>query len=175
MAASTSTRAELAASLREENGAAGEILERLEARTNEAVMPLGVILRQRGKLTMAQLIELSHMQSNNPRLRLGELAVKQGWCTLMDVEEALALQRREHLLDLVTGAEACTSARSACSARVTLRRPRSASLSSRAAAAPRACRRRSSVGAGCARQALPASRPARESRSAKDSARRIVR
>ncbi|MEO6708324.1 MAG: hypothetical protein ABIP42_02040 [Planctomycetota bacterium] len=109
MAASTSTRAELASSLREENVLAADVLERLEARSNESVMPLGVILRQRGKLTMAQLIELSHMQSGNPRLRLGELAVKQGWCTEADVEEALVQQKRVHMLDLVTGEEGCDS------------------------------------------------------------------
>jgi hypothetical protein len=110
MSASTSTRAELAGALREENVLAAEVLHRLEARSNEAVMPLGVILRQRGKLTMAQLIELSHMQSGNPRMRLGELAVKQGWCTEADVDEALAQQqRRVHLLDLVTGEEGCDS------------------------------------------------------------------
>ncbi len=109
MAASTSTRVELATSLREENVLAADVLDRLEARSNESVMPLGVILRQRGKLTMAQLIELSHMQSGNPRLRLGELAVKQGWCTDTDVEEALAQQRRVHLLDLVAGEEGCDS------------------------------------------------------------------
>jgi hypothetical protein len=110
MSASTSKRAELAISLREENVLAAEVLDRLEARSNEAVMPLGVILRQRGKLTMAQLVELSHMQSGNPRMRLGELAVKQGWCTEADVEEALAQQRRRmHLLDLVTVEEGCDS------------------------------------------------------------------
>jgi hypothetical protein len=96
--------------LREESVLAAEVLDRLEARSNEAVMPLGVILRQRGKLTMAQLVELSHMQSGNPRMRLGELAVKQGWCTEADVEEALAQQRRRmHLLDLVTVEEGCDS------------------------------------------------------------------
>jgi hypothetical protein len=102
-------RAELASSLREENVLAAEVLDRLEARSNEAVMPLGVILRQRGKLTMAQLVELSHMQSTNPRMRLGELAVSRGWCTEADVTEALAQQRRLHLLDLVADAEGCNA------------------------------------------------------------------
>ena len=110
MAAPTfTTRPELASCLREEKVLAADVLERLESKSNEAVMPLGVILRQRGKLTMAQLIELSHMQSGNPRLRLGELAVKQGWCTEADVNEALAQQRRVHYLDLVAGEEGCNS------------------------------------------------------------------
>jgi hypothetical protein len=107
MTASTSTRADLVTCLREENVLATEVLERLETRSNETVMPLGVILRQRGKLTMAQLIELSHMQSGNPRLRLGELAVSKGWCTAADVDEALAAQRKVHVLDLVTAEEGC--------------------------------------------------------------------
>ena len=109
MAASTSTRVGLVTFLREENVLAGEVLDRLEGRSNETVMPLGVILRQRGKLTMAQLIELSHMQSGNPRMRLGELAVSKGWCTAADVDEALAVQRKPHVLDLVTAEEGCDS------------------------------------------------------------------
>jgi len=108
MAASTSTRAELARCLRDENVLPAGMLERLESRSSDTVMPLGVILRQRGKLTMSQLVELSHIQSGNPGLRLGELAVGRGWCTQADVEEALVVQQRSvHLLDLVLGEESC--------------------------------------------------------------------
>src|SRR3982750_1034081 len=109
MAASTSTRVGLVTCLREENVLAGEVLDRLEGRSNETVMPLGVILRQRGKLTMAQLIELSHMQSGNPRLRLGELAVSKGGCTAAEVDEAWAVQRKPHVIDLVTAEQGCDS------------------------------------------------------------------
>lgn len=102
MSATTSTRAELVALLREEKVLGEDLLARIEQRSGDAVMPLGVILRQRGKLSMAQLIELSHLQSGNQRLRLGELAVSKGWCTDADIEAALAAQeRRVHVLDLV--------------------------------------------------------------------------
>jgi hypothetical protein len=102
MSSTTSTRAELVRCLRAENVLPTDVLDRLETRSGDAVMPLGVILRQRGKLTMAQLIELSHMPPGNPRMRLGELAVSKGWCTEEDVDEALAVQeRRVHMLDLV--------------------------------------------------------------------------
>lgn len=111
MTASASTRAELARCLRDENVLPADMLERLESRSSDTVMPLGVILRQRGKLTMSQLVELSHIQSGNPGLRLGELAVGQGWCTQADVEEALVVQQRSvHLLDLVLGEESCDHA-----------------------------------------------------------------
>jgi hypothetical protein len=110
MAASTSTRVDLVTCLREENVLPADVLERLASRSNEMVMPLGVILRQRGKLTMAQLIELVHMQSAKPGLRLGELAVSQGWCTEADIDEALAVQKRSvHLLDLVLAEEGCNA------------------------------------------------------------------
>jgi len=110
MATSASTRAELVTCLRDEKVLPADVLDRLATRSTDTVMPLGVILRQRGKLTMSQLIELSHLKSSNPGLRLGELAVGQGWCTLADVEDALAQQkRRAHMLDLVMGEEGCDS------------------------------------------------------------------
>ncbi len=97
--------------LREEKVLPTDALNRLESRSSQSIMPLGVILRQRGKLTMAQLVELAQTKSSGPGTRLGELAVKKGWCTLRDVEEALIEQeRRMHLLDMVLAEGSCDAA-----------------------------------------------------------------
>jgi hypothetical protein len=106
-----SNHAELMYCLREAKVLSPDALDRLEARSSQSIMPIGVILRQRGKLTMAQLVELAHMKSTGPGTRLGELAVQKGWCTMRDVEEALVEQeRRVHVLDMVLAEASCDGA-----------------------------------------------------------------
>jgi len=67
--------------------------DRVRARVRDAWIPIGKILRQRGHLTMGQLMDLLQMQTAEPHLRLGELAVRQGFCTEEDVQEILRVQR----------------------------------------------------------------------------------
>jgi hypothetical protein len=65
----------------------------LRSKVQEAWLPLGKILRQRGRLTMEQMMRLLVMQTTETNLRFGELAVREGYCTADDIEEALRLQR----------------------------------------------------------------------------------
>ena len=67
--------------------------EHILARTRDQWVPLGKILKQRGRLTMAQLMSLLERQNESPEHLLGELAVREGYCTEEDVHEALRLQR----------------------------------------------------------------------------------
>jgi len=66
---------------------------KIREKVRESWMPIGKILRQRGHLSMDQMMRLLEMQSSEPHLRLGELAVRERWCTEEDVAEALRLQR----------------------------------------------------------------------------------
>ena len=72
-------------------------------RQRETWIPLGTILRKKGALTAAQLVELLQVQSQDPRSRLGEVAVQRGYCTAAEVDDALRTQRElsPHVLDLV--------------------------------------------------------------------------
>lgn len=72
-------------------------------RQRETWIPLGKILRRKGALTAAQLVELLQVQSQDPRTRLGEVAVARGYCTRAQVEDGLRTQRElsPHVLDLV--------------------------------------------------------------------------
>ena len=67
--------------------------ERILARTRDQWVPFGKILKQRGRLTMTQLMSLLEQQNESPELLLGELAVRAGYCTEEDVYEALRVQR----------------------------------------------------------------------------------
>ena len=62
-------------------------------RVQEAWVPIGEVLRGQGHLTTNQLMDLVQMQSTEPHLRLGELAVREGYCTEEDILEAGTLQR----------------------------------------------------------------------------------
>ncbi len=66
---------------------------KLRTKVQESWLPIGRILRQRGRLTMDQVTRLLVLQTAEPNLRIGELAVREGYCTQDDVDEALRLQR----------------------------------------------------------------------------------
>ena len=53
---------------------------------------IGSVLIEHGKLTMDDLAALLEMQTLEPHLRLGELAVREGYCTSADIEQALWVQ-----------------------------------------------------------------------------------
>lgn len=76
--------------------------QKLRSQVQEAWLPLGKILRQRGRLTMEQMMRLLVMQTTETNLRFGDLAVREGYCTADDIEEALRLQREAspHALDV---------------------------------------------------------------------------
>jgi hypothetical protein len=66
-------------------------------KAREAWVPIGTMLRQRGHLTMDQFAYLLEIQASEPHVRLGELAVREGFCIEECVEEALRLQREAYL------------------------------------------------------------------------------
>lgn len=53
---------------------------------------IGSVLIEHGKLAMDDLAVLLEMQTLEPHLRLGELAVREGYCTSADIEKALWVQ-----------------------------------------------------------------------------------
>ncbi|QDU66134.1 hypothetical protein [Engelhardtia mirabilis] len=56
-------------------------------------LPLGSVLIRRGNLRMEQLVGLLAIQKREPFTRLGDLAVREGYCTADEVAAALQFQR----------------------------------------------------------------------------------
>lgn len=83
--------------------------EKVKTRVRDAWLPVGKILRQRGHLTMGELMDLLQMQTAEPHLRLGELAVREGYCAEEDVQEVLRIQRETslHPLEVLLGEPDC--------------------------------------------------------------------
>lgn len=46
-----------------------------------------------GYLTLRQIAGLVGMQSEEPHMRLGDIAVREGLCTVEEIQKALAVQR----------------------------------------------------------------------------------
>lgn len=65
----------------------------IKNRVHEAWVPIGEVLSGLGHLTTSQLMDLVQMQAGEPHLRIGELAVREGFCTEENVLDALAMQR----------------------------------------------------------------------------------
>lgn len=88
-------------------------VEILKKRLQAEWTPLGKILRQRGHLTMRQLVNLLQLQDATPTVPLGELAVREGLCSATDLEEALRIQSSSspHLFELLAHDEACDQQR----------------------------------------------------------------
>lgn len=86
---------------------AEEVKQRLQSNS----IPIGKILRQKGYMSIKQLMELVQLQSERPGLRLGELACERGLCTPQHVEEALQIQwkSRSHVLELLAEDVHCDS------------------------------------------------------------------
>ena len=68
------------------------IAQKIRNKIRATWVPIGTLLRQRGHLSMSELASLLEIQTAEPHLRLGELAVREGFCTEEDVDEALRLQ-----------------------------------------------------------------------------------
>ena len=71
-----------------------EQVRELLARGDQDWIPIGKILVQEMILTMVQLMKVLEMQADQPRARLGDLAVSAGFCTEEDIAGALQLQRQ---------------------------------------------------------------------------------
>lgn len=87
----------------EEGAVASTDADSVRTRHRDTWIPLGKILRQKGWLTMGQLVEVLQLQSQHPGLRLGDIAVERGYCTRAQIDDALRTQRdlSPHVLDLV--------------------------------------------------------------------------
>lgn len=57
-------------------------------------VPLGRILIREGYLSVRQVMGLVSMQAEEPRMRIGDLAVREGLCTREEIQECLAIQSR---------------------------------------------------------------------------------
>jgi hypothetical protein len=88
-------------------------VEILQKRLHAEWTPLGKVLRQRGHLTMRQLVNLLQIQDGNPSTPLGALAVREGFCTQHDLEEALRIQSSSapHVFELLAQDGSCDQAR----------------------------------------------------------------
>jgi len=67
-----------------------------------AYMPIGRILLKQECLKIPQLAQLVQLQLEEPLAHLGELAVREGYCTPESLKECLRYQRENcpHILDL---------------------------------------------------------------------------
>jgi hypothetical protein len=88
-------------------------VEVIKKRLNAEWTPLGKVLRQRGHLTMRQLLNLLQLQDAEPMVPLGELAVREGYCTEHDLEEALRIQQDSapHVFELLAQDGSCDQTR----------------------------------------------------------------
>ncbi|MEW6072982.1 MAG: hypothetical protein AB1726_10390 [Planctomycetota bacterium] len=84
-----------------------EVIREHREQYRERWVPLTVILQEERILGMSQIAVLLRKQLAEPHLRLGDLAVREGFCSREDVERALVLQeeRCTHPIDLVLGDE----------------------------------------------------------------------
>lgn len=86
-----------------------EAAAELQQRTADAWVRLGKLLRQKSLITMAQLLDLLDAQAREPGARIGDLAVKAGYCTREQVEACFAQQREfsPHPLEILTRDRSC--------------------------------------------------------------------
>lgn len=81
----------------------------LRQRVTDSWVPLGKLLRQRSLITMTQLLDLLDVKSREPSARIGDLAVRAGYCTREQIDVCLAQQRElsPHPLELLTRDRDC--------------------------------------------------------------------
>ncbi len=91
----------------EEGVVARAVADSVRNRHRDTWVPIGKIMRQRGGLTMAQLVDLLQLQAKTPEHRLGEIALERGYCSAIQLEDALRVQRElsPHVLDLLAETE----------------------------------------------------------------------
>ena len=77
-------------------GVSSEVVQELRQRWNPADWrPIGELLVRRKALSFSQVSHLIRLQLDQPYMRLGELAVREGYCTMEQVQQALDVQRKE--------------------------------------------------------------------------------
>lgn len=80
--------------LKASNAVAPQLLAEIRASwTPDSWRPLGEILMRNGSLGLSQVARLIGMQSLEPHMRIGDLAVREGLCSAEQVEAALQMQR----------------------------------------------------------------------------------
>ncbi len=70
-----------------------ELAEEFASCSRSKWVPLGQVLIQRDVLDISQVMGLLKMQADEPELRLGDLAIREGLCSHEQVRDALAEQR----------------------------------------------------------------------------------
>ncbi len=70
---------------------------------SEKWIPLGQILIEMRSITLKQVMSLLSMQAEDPALRIGDLAVREGYCTRQDIDAAIEIQRNQspHPIELL--------------------------------------------------------------------------
>ena len=109
MEPSRTTSSDLYTILVEEGVLTTEAAAALRQRAADSWVPLGKLLRQRSLITMTQLLDLLDAKSREPGARIGDLAVRAGFCTREQVDLCLALQRElsPHPLEILARDRTC--------------------------------------------------------------------
>lgn len=71
-----------------------DLANEFDRAANAAWTPIGKLLVQSGALSMAQLMSLLGMQADEPYVRLGDLAIREGFCDLEQIRGAVEEQQR---------------------------------------------------------------------------------
>ncbi len=80
--------------LQEAGGYEDELIQNLRHKVKaRGWKPLGAILIRSGFMTVRQVAGLLSMQADEPEMRIGDLAVREGYCTPEHIQQALQQQR----------------------------------------------------------------------------------
>ncbi len=76
--------------------------EEYKERVRSGFKPLGKVLLEQRHLSIHQLAQLIQIQLDEPHIQLGELAVREGFCSREDLDAALTYHRENcpHILEL---------------------------------------------------------------------------
>jgi hypothetical protein len=66
---------------------------RIQKQIRDRWTPIGTILVRQGHLTMSDLAVLLEMQADEPQVRLGDLAVREGYCSEKEIAQAVREQK----------------------------------------------------------------------------------
>ena len=80
--------------LRDSGVISASTAEGLERKVRDSWMPLGRILLRNRKITPDQMLTILRLQGAEPGQRVGDLAVREGYCTQADVDAAIEFQRQ---------------------------------------------------------------------------------
>jgi hypothetical protein len=91
----------------EEGAVDHAVADSVRTRHRDTWVPLGKILRQKGFLSMGQLVEVLQLQAKNSGLRLGDIVLERGFCTRAQIDDGMRTQAElsPHVLDLIGEAQ----------------------------------------------------------------------